>query len=117
MSEQLESEMCSVRSVQGFISSMAVSQRAEIVVGGDGCVVKRTLSLESLAQRAWGSMRKKLLVLIEALGLATGIVAVNFINPDTVETMLAASQAANRLSRAPSGRSLSSFKLLATWPW
>jgi hypothetical protein len=39
---------------------------------------------------------KKLNVLVEALALATCIVAVIFINPVTVEMMVAASQAANR---------------------
>ena len=39
---------------------------------------------------------RKLIVLVEALALATGIVVVTFINPDTVEMMVAASQAANR---------------------
>ncbi len=35
-------------------------------------------------------------MLVEALALATDIVAVTFFNPDTVEMMVAASQAANR---------------------
>lgn len=39
---------------------------------------------------------KKLIVLAEALALATCIVAVAFINPQTTEMMVAASQAANQ---------------------
>jgi len=43
-------------------------------------------------------------VLVEALALATGIVAVTFINPDTVEMMVAASQAANRPEQSAIGK-------------
>ena len=49
-------------------------------------------------------MRKKLIVLIEALALAIGIVTVAFINPDTVEMMAAASQAANRPEQSAIGK-------------
>jgi hypothetical protein len=38
---------------------------------------------------------KKLIVLVEALALATCIVAVAFINPQAMEMMVVASQAAN----------------------
>lgn len=38
---------------------------------------------------------RKLIVLVEALALATCIVAVAFINPQTAEMMVVASQAAN----------------------
>jgi len=47
---------------------------------------------------------RKLIVLVEALALATGIVAVTFINPDTVEMMVAASQAANRPEQSAIGK-------------
>ena len=43
-------------------------------------------------------------MLVEALALATGIVAVTFINPDTVEMMVAASQAANRPEQSAIGK-------------
>ena len=49
-------------------------------------------------------MRKTLVVLIEALALAIGIVTVAFINPDTVEKMVAASQAANRPKQSAIGK-------------
>jgi hypothetical protein len=47
---------------------------------------------------------RKLIGLIEALALATCIVAVVSINPQTVEMMVAASQAANRPEQSAIGR-------------
>ena len=49
-------------------------------------------------------MRKKLIVLIEGLTLAIGIATVTLINPDTVEMMVAASQAANRPEQSAIGK-------------
>ena len=49
-------------------------------------------------------MRKKLIVLVEGLALAIGIVTVTSINPQTVEMMVAASQAANHPEQSAIGK-------------
>ena len=59
---------------------------------------------------------RKLIVLVEALALAAGIVMVTTINPQTVEMMVAASQAANGPHASAIEKIMPSPERLAPWP-
>jgi hypothetical protein len=61
-------------------------------------------------------MRKLIIMLLEGLALATGVVTVAAVNPQTMEMMVAASEPQTKRGRAPFGRSLCSLKRLAPWP-
>jgi hypothetical protein len=56
-----------------------------------------------------GRFVKKIIVLVEALALAAGIVAVATINPQTGQMIVAASQAANDPQESAIGK-------MAQWP-